>query len=113
MYFKILFHVSSSSPQLQRVRFFSKNRKHLIFQQVTGGNTPIFVLKRILGYILKITSLEKLLISRLKKDLRLSFFCKKENFKPEIKSMIENLQGGLYTIENKKAKGAKFCAKIT
>ena len=68
MYFKILFHVRSSSPQLQRVRFLSKNRKHLIFQQVTGGNTPIFVLKRILGYILKIPSLEKLLISRLKKD---------------------------------------------
>ena len=31
---------------------------------------------------------------------------KKENFKPEVKSMIEHLQDELYQLENKQAKGA-------
>ena len=37
---------------------------------------------------------------------------KKENFKPEIKPMIENLQDELYQLENKQAKGAKLRANI-
>ena len=37
---------------------------------------------------------------------------KKENFKPEIKSIIKNLQDELYKLENKQAKGAKLCVKI-
>ena len=37
---------------------------------------------------------------------------KKENFKPEIKPMIENLQDELYQLENKQAKGAKLRASI-
>ena len=37
---------------------------------------------------------------------------KKENFKPEIKPMIENLQDEFYQLEKKRAKGAKLCANI-
>ena len=37
---------------------------------------------------------------------------KKENFKPEIKSIIKNLQDELYQLENKQAKGAKLRDKI-
>ena len=37
---------------------------------------------------------------------------KRENFKPEIKLMIENLQDELYQLENKQAKGAKLAANI-
>ena len=37
---------------------------------------------------------------------------KKENFKPENKPMIENLQDELYQLENKQAKGTKFRANI-
>ena len=36
----------------------------------------------------------------------------KKNFKPEIKSIIKNLQDELYKLENKQAKGAKLRAKI-
>ena len=36
----------------------------------------------------------------------------KENFKPEIKPIIENLQDEFYQLENKQAKGAKLCANI-
>ena len=35
-----------------------------------------------------------------------------QNFKPEIKSIIKNLQEELYKLENKQAKGAKLRAKI-
>ena len=38
-------------------------------------------------------------------------FVQKENFKPKIKPMIENLQNELYQLENKQAIGAKLCAK--
>ena len=34
-------------------------------------------------------------------------YAKKENFKPEIKPMIESLQDKFYQLENKHAKGAK------
>ena len=36
----------------------------------------------------------------------------KENFKPEIKPMIENLQDEIYQLENKQKKGDKLCANI-
>ena len=36
----------------------------------------------------------------------------KKNFKPEIKSIIKNLQDELYQLENKQAKGAKLRARI-
>ena len=37
---------------------------------------------------------------------------KKENFKPDFKPMIENLQDELYQLENKQAKCAKLHANI-
>ena len=37
---------------------------------------------------------------------------KKENFKPEIKPMIENLQDELFQFKNKQAKGAPLGANI-
>ena len=37
---------------------------------------------------------------------------KKKKFKPEIKSIIKNLQDELYQLENKQAKGAKLRAKV-
>ena len=49
-------------------------------------------------------------ISGLKK--RLQNLYKKENFKPEVKSVIENLQDEVYQLENKQAIGAKLCANI-
>ena len=49
-------------------------------------------------------------ISRLKKRLRNLY--KEENFKPEIKLTIKNLQDELYQLENKQAKCAKLRAKI-
>ena len=51
-----------------------------------------------------------MLISVLKRILR--NLCKKENFKPEIKPMIENLQDDLYQLENNQAKSVKLCANI-
>ena len=56
------------------------------------------------------TSQGNIRISRLKKRLRNLY--KKENFKPEIKSVIKNLQEELYQLENKQAKCAKLRAKI-
>ena len=110
----ILFYISPSSPPLQHrfeenAKILSKNsttqenitisRQNLLFllktqktttlQQVTGGKVPNLVLKR-----------------------RLQNLYKKENFKPEIKLMIENLQDELYQLENKQAKGAKLIANI-
>ena len=49
-------------------------------------------------------------ISRLRKSLQ--NLCKKENFKPEIKSIIKNLQDELSQFQNKQANGAKPHAKI-
>ena len=37
---------------------------------------------------------------------------KRENFKPEIKPMIENLRNELYQLENKQAKGGKLLGNI-
>ena len=39
-------------------------------------------------------------------------FVQKENVKPKIKPMIENLQNELYQLENKQAIGANLCANI-
>ena len=49
----ILFYVSPSSPQLQRICFFVKNIKDAILKQVIGGNTSILALKRMLEYFLE------------------------------------------------------------
>ena len=71
--------------------------------QVTGGNTPNLVSKKMLRYFLKIPLLKK---------IRLQNLYKKENFKPEIKPMIENLQDELYQLENKQAKGATLLSSV-
>ena len=56
------------------------------------------------------TKQENIRISRLKKRLRNLY--EKENFKSEIRVMINNLQDELYALETKKAKGAKICVII-
>ena len=64
-----------------------------------------------LELFLKIPPLKKVLeFHDLEKTAKL--IQKKENFKPEIKSMIENLQDELYELKNKQAKGAKLGATI-
>ena len=55
---------------------------------MTGGKTLNLVLKKMLEAFLKIQ--ENIRISILKRKLQKLY--KKENFKPEIKTMIENLQ---------------------
>ena len=58
----ILFYVSPSSPQLQRLFFFLlKTQKKPTLQQFTGGNTANLVLKKMLRYFLKIPPLKKIL----------------------------------------------------
>ena len=37
---------------------------------------------------------------------------KKENFKPEVKALINNLQDELYSLESKQARGARIRANI-
>ena len=63
-----------------------------------------------LRYFLNIPQLKK--IYNFKNEIRLQNLCKKENFKPEIKPMIENLQDELYQLENKRAKSAELHANI-
>ena len=60
------------------------------------------------------TTQENIRISRLKKDCKTSnqIKKKKENFKPDKKPMIENLQDELYQLINKQAIGAKLCSNI-
>ena len=54
----ILFYVSPSSTQLQKLFFFyQKNKKTTIFQQVTGGKKPMLELE----LFLKIRPLKKIL----------------------------------------------------
>ena len=48
----------------------------------------------------------------MKKRLRSLYKKKKENFKPEIKPITENLKYELYQLENKQAKSAKLNANI-
>ena len=62
------------------------------------------VLKKMLELFLKIQ--ENIRIPILKRRLRM--LCKKENFKSEVKQMIENLQDELYELENKQTKSAKL-----
>ena len=63
-----------------------------------------------LRYFLKTPSLKKSLeFQNQKKSMK---FIQKKNFKPKIKSMIENLQNGLYQLDKTQAKGAKLRANI-
>ena len=75
------------------------------------GETLNLVLKRMLELFLKVPPLKKILEfqNQKKKTMKL---VQKENFKPKIKAMIENLQNELDQLENKQAKGAKLRANI-
>ena len=57
------------------------------------------------------TTQENITILRLKYGKK-EHLHKRENFKPEIKPLIENLQSELYQLEKKQAKGAKLRANI-
>ena len=62
------------------------------------------------GHFLKIQLSKKILdfLLDLKKEYKT--YTKKQNFKPKIKSIINNLEDKLYTLESKLAHGAKICA---
>ena len=77
---------------------------------MTGDETPNVVLKRMLELPPKKIPPLKKILKFLRLIKRLQNLSKKENFKPEIKSMIENLQDELYQLENKQGKGAKLRA---
>ena len=97
---------------LNQKEFFSywNYEKTTTIYQVTGGNTPTLVVERMKGHFLKnSTPQENIRISRLRKTTKL---IQKENFKPEIKAITENIQDEFYQSENKQSKRAKFCAKI-
>ena len=99
-----------SSPQLQRLPFLLETQKTTSLQQVTGGNSPNIVLKRMLRYFLKTPPLNKILeFQNQKKTMK---FVQKENFEPKIKPIIENLQNELYQLKKNQAKGAKLRANI-
>ena len=83
----ILFYVS---PGLLKYRQFD----FLFWRGGRGRNTPILVLKRMFRHVLKSPPLNKILEFQDQKK-RLGNFYKKENFKPKIKVMIENLQDEL------------------
>ena len=78
---------------------------------MSAGETLNIVLKRMLELFLKVPPLKKILEfqNQKKKTMKL---VQKENFKPKIKAMIENLQNELDQLENKQAKGAKLRANI-
>ena len=81
--------------------FFIKNtqKKATTLKHMTVGNTPNLVLRGMLGHFLKIQPLKKILeFQYWKKRLRSSY--RKWNFKPKIKSMIEDLQYELYQLAN-------------
>ena len=76
-----------------------------------SGNSQILVLKKIIEDFPKVPPLKEISeYSRLKNNFEMS--TKKENFKPEIKSMIENVQGELYQLVSKQTKGAKLQANV-
>ena len=85
-------YVRLSSPELQKTfLFLLKTQNTTTLQQVTGGKALNLVFKKMLELFLKLQ--ENIKISILKR--RLEMYIKKENFKTEIKPMIENLQDKL------------------
>ena len=102
--------MSRRSPQLQRLLVLLKTQK---------TNSPASDWWKCNKYCFKenakifskncITQ-EKFRISKSKKVYEI--YTKKKNFKPKIKSMIENLQTGLYQLDKTQAKGAKLRANI-
>ena len=79
--------------------FLLEIQKTTTLQQVAGGKTLNLVLKAMLQIFRKIfTFSRKSNFSTEKKTAKL---IKKENFKPQIKSMIQNIQDEIYQLENK------------
>ena len=74
---------------------------------MTGGNTPTLVVERMKGHFLKNSTPQRIL-----EFLEATKLIQKENFKPEIKAITENIQDEFYQSEKKQSKRAKFCAKI-
>ena len=74
--------------------FLLKTQKQPL-QQVSGGETQILVLNRMLELFLKVSPLKKILEFQNQKK-KTKKFVQKDNFEPKIKSMIENLQNELY-----------------
>ena len=105
----ILFYVSPNSLQLQRLFFFfvKTHKKTTSLQQVWWEYTKSCFKENV-----KIFSKNSTTHKNITTEVRLQNLYKKENFKPEIKPMIENLQDELYQLENKQAKGAKLRANI-
>ena len=95
------------SPTTKTFFIKKKKQKKITLQQVTGEKTLNLALK-MLELFLKIQ--ENIRISILKRRLRNLY--KKENIKPEIKPMIENLQDEPSQLENKQAKSVKLRANI-
>ena len=91
------------SPTTKTFCIKKKKQKKITLQQVTGEKTLNLALK-MLELFLKIQ--ENIRISILKRRLRNLY--KKENIKPEIKPMIENLQDELSQLENKQPKVLNF-----
>ena len=84
-----------------------KTWKKITLRQVTGGNSTNFVLKKKQGDFLKIPSPKKILeFNEWTKTLQSLY--KKENFKPETKPMIKNLQEKLYQLDKKQKRGLNF-----
>ena len=86
----ILLYISISpfpQPTTKNLLILLKAQKKNILQQATCGNTPVLVIERMLEHFLKILPLKKKLLWN---------FYKKENFKPEMTPIIENLHNEVY-----------------
>ena len=81
---------SSASDWWKYTKYcFQENAKILS----KNSTTKDLVLKRMLAILLKVPPLKKLEFQNQKKTIK---FVQKENFKPKIKPLIENLQNELY-----------------
>ena len=81
--------------------------KKITLRQVTCGNSTNLVLKKKQRHFLKIPPPKKILECK-EWTKTLQSLYKKENFKPEIKPMIKNLQEKLYQLDNKQKRGLNF-----
>ena len=108
----ILFYGRPNSPQLQRTCFLIKNTKKNIHSSASNWwkYTKSCFKENVRAFSKNSPTQEKIRISRLKKRRRNPY--KKENFKSEIKAIIENVQDELYQLKNKQAKGARLHANM-
>ena len=66
---------------------------------MAGGKTLNLVLKAMLQIFRKIFTFSRK--SNFSTEKKIAKLIKKENFKPQIKSMIQNIQDEIYQLENK------------